>query len=221
MKRVLVLACLMAAGAVQAQEKSGREAEQLRRLRQQVQQLQQQFSSEQQKSQQAQSEARQARDGATAEVEQANEALRAARSRAQSVQARVSQLERELGDLRVEHAEQSRQFTDARRALDERTRVASETGQRLQKSENDLAGFKAQLSHAQTGLQQCSARNAALFALGNEVIDRFEQRTLGERVGQGEPFLQMGRVRLENLAEGYRDRLQEQVPTPSEDRALQ
>lgn len=215
MRSAIALAILMSLSwAAIGQEKS-REAEQLRRLRQQAQQLQQQLAAEQQKSLQAQTEAQKAKDGANAQIERIEDELRITRSRGQGAQAQAERLRNELDQLTAAHAELSRRFDAMQTVLDERTRVASETMQRLQQRDSELSGTKNQLSETQTELKQCTSRNAALFELGNEVIDRFEKRTLGERVGQGEPFFQTGRVQLENLAEGYRDRLYEQAPVSS------
>ncbi len=221
MRRAVALAILMSLSCVALAQEKSREAEQLRRLRQQAQQLKQQLVAEQQKSLQAQAEAKQANDSANARVETFEGELRAARSRGQGAHARAERLQSELDQLTGRHADLSRRLESARAALDERTRVAGETGQRLQQRERELSEAMGRLSIIEAGLKQCSMRNVALFDLGNEIIDRFEKRTLGERIGQGEPFFQTGRVQLENLAEGYRDRLHEHEPAGTGTQILQ
>lgn len=212
MKRVLVLACLIGMSSAAGAQQKSREAEQLRRIRQQVQQLQQQLSAEQQKAQQAQIESQKVRDAATAEAVKLDAELRSTRARGQGSAARAERLQKDVDQLRAREAQLTQQLEATRNTLNERTKQAAESAQRLQQRETELTVFKTRLTEGEFRFQQCAARNMALFELGNEVIDRFERRTLGERVAEGEPFFQTGRVKLENLAEAYRDRLHEQAP---------
>ncbi|MCQ9375564.1 hypothetical protein NMQ14_15020 [Methyloversatilis sp. XJ19-13] len=221
MKRLLALACLIGMTSVAGAQQKSREAEQLRRIRQQVQQLQQQLSAEQQKAQQAQLESQKVRDAVGAESVKLDAELRSARARGQGAVARAERLQKEVDQLRASDAERARQLEATRNSLNERTKQATESALRLQQRENELAVFQARLIEGDIRLQQCAATNLALFELGNEVIDRFERRTLGERVVEGEPFFQIGRVKLENLAEAYRDRLHEQAPNEAGAHVLQ
>lgn len=50
-------------------------------------------------------------------------------------------------------------------------------------------------------------RNAELLALGREILARYRSKGLGDVVIGSEPFVQASRVRLENLAQDYEDKL--------------
>ena len=144
------------------------------------------------------------------------EQSQAARQRASKAEGRATSLQAELDALRRDNEKLTAQLQSTRSQLDERSRAASsDTDQRLRGREQELSGARGELERTGTRLRECDARNVALLSLGSEIIGRFEQRTLGERVSGGDPFFRLGRVQLENLAEGYRDRLFEQMPTSS------
>lgn len=51
------------------------------------------------------------------------------------------------------------------------------------------------------------AKNIALFNTSNEILDRFENYALGKALGAREPFIGTTRVKVENLVQGYKDRI--------------
>lgn len=50
-------------------------------------------------------------------------------------------------------------------------------------------------------------KNLALFNTATEVLDRFESYSLGKALAAREPFIGTTRVKVENLVEGYKDRI--------------
>ena len=54
------------------------------------------------------------------------------------------------------------------------------------------------------------ARNLALFKLGNEILSKYEDFSLGKALMAKEPFVSRTRVRLENLVQDYADKLIDQ-----------
>jgi len=56
----------------------------------------------------------------------------------------------------------------------------------------------------------CRAKNSELGKLGNELLVRYRAKTCEEISEQNEPFTGLGRARMENLLEDYRDKLREQ-----------
>jgi chromosome segregation ATPase len=50
-------------------------------------------------------------------------------------------------------------------------------------------------------------RNMALFKLGNDILDRYANFSLGNALAEKEPFVGVTRVKLENLVQDYKDKL--------------
>lgn len=201
-------ACLLAALALPAGAQSNtREQEQLRRLRQQVQQLQQEQTAQQQAAQSATAQAAQAKtalDAAQAELRRLKtgqaqgaaeaqkeiEQLRAARA---ALQARLDQTQTELqagtGSL-----------------VQSRTEGA-ETTRKLAFRETQLGELAERHVRQAQGLQQCIVNNQALRDLGSELLQRYADKGVADVLAHNEPFLQTRRVALENLLQGYQDKL--------------
>lgn len=51
------------------------------------------------------------------------------------------------------------------------------------------------------------AKNIALFNTSNEILDRFENYALGKALSAREPFINTTRVKVENLVQGYKDKI--------------
>ena len=201
-------ACLLAVLALPAGAQSNtREQEQLRRLRQQVQQLQQEQSAQQQAAQSATAQAAQAKtalDAAQAELRRLKtgqaqgaaeaqkeiEQLRAARA---ALQGRLDQTQTELQ-------------TGAGSLARSRTEGA-ETTRKLAFRETQLGELAERHVRQAQGLQQCIVNNQALRDLGGELLQRYADKGVADVLAQNEPFLQTRRVALENLLQGYQDKL--------------
>lgn len=54
------------------------------------------------------------------------------------------------------------------------------------------------------------AKNLSLFHTAIEILDRFENYALGKALSAREPFIRTTRVKVENLVEGYKDRIIDQ-----------
>jgi chromosome segregation ATPase len=52
-------------------------------------------------------------------------------------------------------------------------------------------------------------KNIALFKTSTEILERFENYALGKALGAREPFISTTRVKVENLVQGYKDRIVE------------
>ncbi len=91
--------------------------------------------------------------------------------------------------------------------LRERNEQVRQLNARVGALEAELEASRERLSVADSALQIASQSNAELMTIGMEIIDRYEDRTLGDRVASGEPFTKLYRVRLENALEEYRDRI--------------
>ncbi len=50
-------------------------------------------------------------------------------------------------------------------------------------------------------------KNVALFNVSNEILDRYEGYALGKAIAAKEPFIGTTRVKIENLVQGYKDKI--------------
>lgn len=98
--------------------------------------------------------------------------------------------------------------------------------QQLDQTQTALRGVQAQneemratLVSTNSTLQACEAKNVQLIGLGNEVLDRYKKVGLGTAMAAKEPFTGLRRVQLQNLAQGYEDRLRAGRYDPRRDKA--
>ena len=84
-----------------------------------------------------------------------------------------------------------------------------ETTQTLREVETDRNEVKSQLAARDRDLKSCVDRNAGLYFLGEEVLDRLEHKGVWASITESEPFTQISRTRLENLVDDYRSRIEE------------
>jgi len=95
----------------------------------------------------------------------------------------------------------------ARSRTDELVAKFRETATTLQQTERERGELQQQVASTTAELQTCSEHNVALYGVGIEVLDRYESKGFWTVVRQKEPFTQLKRVEIENLAEEYRQRL--------------
>jgi len=201
---------LCLSSATWAQQANSREQEQIRRLRQQVQQLQQAQTEHQQATQQAQA----AQAATTAKLVTAEDALRnvrageAARSKAAAAATQDTQtLRQEQLTLQASADALRSQLQVATGALAAARASSSELRTTMTSRDASLASLLQRHIAQGQGLQTCIANNQSLVVLGQEMLQRLGNRGTLETLALNEPFLQFSRVSLENLLQGYQDRL--------------
>ena len=59
-------------------------------------------------------------------------------------------------------------------------------------------------------------KNLQLFKLGNEILTRYQNFSLGDALGSKEPFTGLTRVKLTELVQDYKDKISDQRVTPGE-----
>ena len=179
-----------------------REQEQIKRLRLQMRQMQQ----DQEAAQAAQAQATQAAK-ATMEA-----SLKAAKNEANATKAAVGAANRQAQALRTE----IQALKDEKTALNDKiTSLQKDLVELQAKAAKDTAESKSALKAQQDSYSslsqahaQCRGDNATLVQLSQDLLQRYEQKGLGEVFSANEPFVQTGRVKLENLAQNYRDRIE-------------
>lgn len=201
-----VVALLLSLASSLSLAQSDKDAEQLKRLRLQMRQVQQQ-------AQQAQANADQARQQAEASLKAQEGELQKHRGAASTASRRSAALAKELDALKPEH-ERTLAELAALKAQHEALVVASKAAQ-AQSTETE-GSLRAQLAQLNAQMQRTSGDNLALAELGLELLQRYEDKGLGEVLSANEPFIQAGRVKLENLKASYQQRLDAARLKPTE-----
>ncbi|GGA31942.1 hypothetical protein [Dyella nitratireducens] len=192
----VIFLCAALAGSVHAQTLEEQLRSQLADARNQLQDLQgqqAQWQTEKAKLEQERDAARKEADAAKAEAgkhqgmsSQDAAALATERTAREQAEAQVQQLQKEVADANAkEHAQEQHG--------------------------SDLGG---QLSEAQQQVTTCTAKNQQLYKIGNEILDAYSHMSLGKMIAGREPFAASERVKLDNAAQAYGDRLYEQRYDP-------
>jgi chromosome segregation ATPase len=90
-----------------------------------------------------------------------------------------------------------------------------ETAQALRDVEVDRAAARQSLTAREGELKACVDRNAALYTLNTELVTRLESEGGWSRIARAEPFTRLKRIELENLADDYRTRAEDQRLAPA------
>jgi chromosome segregation ATPase len=92
------------------------------------------------------------------------------------------------------------------RVAKDKDAIAQATGA-AQQAQSDHDKLQAGLTDAQKKLGFCEDKNAALYKLGNDILDAYEKFDMGDAIGANEPFIGIKRVELENAVQDFDDRL--------------
>lgn len=195
-----VLPWVLALSSMTAHAQSDKDAEQVKRLRLQMRQVQQQH----QQAQEAQAKAEQARLQAEASLKTQEGELDKQRGAASSASRRAAALAKELEALKPEHERTLAELATLKARYE--ALQASAKAAQAQAAEAE-AHLRAQATQLGTQLQRTRADNASLVELGRELLKRYEEKGLGEVFSAKEPFLQVGRVKLENFLAEYGRRI--------------
>lgn len=130
--------------------------------------------------------------------------------------AEVTRLRAELKLLQARQQAGDPQLRSLRGQLadtEQRLQVQQQTVQQLRQqgtaAEKQQQGLAASEGEVRGQLQQCVQRNAALYAIGQEVLSAYEQLGVGGALRRRQPFAAQSRARFEALAQAQGDRLYE------------
>ena len=204
---VLLLAGCLACGSVPAQQdaagrQAAREREMLRRA------------------QSAQKQAEEARAAVEAEKGKLADQLKDAESRAEKVAGSAARERRRADDLQRSIAEVTRARDALQADKDGLSSRLAAAEQQLRETQAELARTRRTLAEREDALAQAKAfgatenagridaeeKNARLYALSRELIDRYRSQGFWDAVKRKEPFTGLKQVEVENLLEEYRDR---------------
>ncbi|HTQ31394.1 MAG TPA: phage major capsid protein [Opitutaceae bacterium] len=119
-----------------------------------------------------------------------------------------------IADLQAKVSDQSGEIARLKDAVDkwkaacaQATAVAQAEQTQRAKLQDDDVVMQRRVSYLET-------RNVALFKLGNEILNRYEDFSLGKALAAREPFIGVTRTKLENQIQDYQDKLLDQKAQP-------
>lgn len=185
---VLLVVFAVMAGSSFAADKPAKD--QSKRLQQQLRQAEQEKAQLNQKVSEAESQLKVVQEKSTASKRLADEAS-----------GRASRLSRELESLRTlaaaDKASLSAKLAEAERKLaDLKLSFAAEKQQ-----------LETNSARQRTALAGCSERNARMYKLGNDLLDKYEEKSCFTSVLQAEPFTGLRRAQIEKMVEEEREKL--------------
>jgi len=74
-------------------------------------------------------------------------------------------------------------------------------------TEQERARLAGELVTTKNTLADRERKNIALFNTATEILDKFENYSLGKALAAREPFIGTTRVKVENLVQGYKDKV--------------
>jgi len=126
-----------------------------------------------------------------------------------ALEAKAKKLEAQVGRTESSTQQNAEQLEHARAQMQELVGKFRETAQTLRDTEGDRNQKQAQLAKREVDFKQCVDRNAGLYTLSNEILDKLEHRGVWDAMKGTEPFTRLARTRLENLIDDYRGRVDE------------
>lgn len=155
-----------------------------------------------------------------AKLQQDNEALqkeleelKAKTTQAGAEQAKLQQRARELElastRLQSKTSNNDEALEKSRAQLQELIGKYREMAQTLRDVETERDGLRTTQSTKDRELTACVDKNAQMYLLGNEVLDRMEDQGVWSALKAKESFTRLSRTRLENLVDDYRYRIDE------------
>jgi len=143
------------------------------------------------------------------------EALRAKLAAALAAPRPARPPDRELGEISRKLTDQAEASARLSHDLAQCQVATRECVGALQTREEQRGQLAGRLGPLNDRLSDCEARNARLFGVAKEILDRYQRIGLGEVIRAREPFLGAKQVQLENLAQGYEDKLLDQKVVPA------
>ncbi|BBT16957.1 hypothetical protein WP8S17C03_30060 [Metapseudomonas otitidis] len=152
------------------------------------------------------------------EQAQAAAARSAAESQLSTAQAQIKRLEAELAKARQQNEQLAGQQAALHEAAQAQVAASNEQVGKFKQAYEELLtrarGVEAarvqltgDLAARDEQLQQCATRNHEMYQVAREVLDAYERIDVADVVKLRQPFASRARVKFEELAQSYGDRL--------------
>jgi septal ring factor EnvC (AmiA/AmiB activator) len=121
-----------------------------------------------------------------------------------------------IADLNTKITDQNTQLTQYKDALEKWQQGYKQAEELAATKEAQRAKFASQVIVLQRRVEDDERKNAELYRLGKEILNRYEKFGLGTALTAREPFVGITRVKLENLVQDYSDKLTDQTVKPGQ-----
>jgi len=112
-----------------------------------------------------------------------------------------------IAELKAQLAAQQSEIAQLQRDAERWQASANQSAALAATKEADRAKLAAGNVALQRRVEDLQAKNFSLFQTGSEILTRYEKFSLGEALAAREPFVGTTRAKLENLVQGYEDKL--------------
>lgn len=125
------------------------------------------------------------------------------------VQQRLNQYESEASKQQSLASEKDAAVEKSKLQIQELIIKYREVAQSLKQAESDRDAQSVINANKDKEFAGCVDKNAQLYLMGNEFLDRIESQGVWSVIRTKESFVKLGRTQLENLVDDYRDRIAE------------
>jgi septal ring factor EnvC (AmiA/AmiB activator) len=119
-----------------------------------------------------------------------------------------------IADLNTKITDQNTQLGQYKDALEKWQQGYKQAVELATTKEAQRAKLASQVIVLQRRAEEDERKNAELYRLGKEILNRYEKFGLGTALTAREPFVGVTRVKLENLVQDYSDKLTDQQIKP-------
>jgi chromosome segregation ATPase len=147
---------------------------------------------------------------AVAEVEKMRQAGGQLVEVAKQLEAKAAELEAKNKELTAGLAQAREAYTALETKAAEIAAVARDRGEEIKKLNSETQGLDSRLKGTEAKLDHCESNNARLAILGTELVEKYEKKGLVTSILQNEPFTQVKKVEMENLAAEYREQIEKE-----------
>ena len=123
-----------------------------------------------------------------------------------------------IAELDAKVADGDMQITRYKEALEKWKAGYKQAADLAAAKESERVKLTEQVGVLQGRVNYETAKNEALFKAGNEILTRYEKWSLGAALAAREPFTGIMRVKLQNIAQEYGDKLQDGKIKPHEEK---
>ncbi len=147
-------------------------------------------------------------DEARAELESASGGEAALRAEVRKKEGEIAALNQRVTKIE-QHLDEERKKQKHMAATHEAAlKEAARERAALERTRDDL---EADLGRSRREMERCREHNARLCTIARELVEKYEQKGVGDALAQKEPFTQVQRVEVEKLMQEYLDRIDDEM----------
>jgi len=141
------------------------------------------------------------------ELVKADKKLAAAERKNKSLEADVAKVSAEKIAIETKQQQTQAALDSTQKSLDELKVQHSQALADLKFNDNQRKTQSLNLTQTTKSLNECGEKNTKLHQFGTELVQLYDKPSQYEAVMRSETFLQLKRVELENVLQGYQDKL--------------